>query len=290
MKSSGMSTPRRSAGEDAARVYFGLGLTVELINTTRVFQMTEAGRFFGRHIVSVITDKERTGSVLEIGTGSGALAILLKMLGCHDVTATDIDREIVAIARRNARRNLTSSVRPKGGANGTGKIDFLVSDLFEAKQSFRQDGRDRKWDLIVFNAPGWQTPTSEKIRTHLRKKLGLLYNSRFEGDKIVKRFASEVPRFLKPHGRILLAVNSLVGVRSILDNAGSAERRCGPLKFRFVAQMDFELVWHSDDWMEHRETILSEFKTWRRSYGASFMEKEGRIFFTSEIIEASFAD
>jgi ribosomal protein L11 methyltransferase len=44
-------------------------------------------------------------SVIDVGTGSGVLAIAAWMLGCRPVTGLDIDAEAVGVAARNARLN-----------------------------------------------------------------------------------------------------------------------------------------------------------------------------------------
>ncbi len=46
-------------------------------------------------------------SVLDVGTGSGILAICAKKLGAHRVVATDIDELALRVARKNARKNKT---------------------------------------------------------------------------------------------------------------------------------------------------------------------------------------
>jgi len=45
------------------------------------------------------------GSFLDMGTGSGILAIAAAKLGCQPVEAFDYDPESVRVARENARRN-----------------------------------------------------------------------------------------------------------------------------------------------------------------------------------------
>lgn len=72
--------------------------------------------------------------VLEIGTGSGALALLAATSGAATVVATDISPEAVACARRNVAA---------AGAN----VDVRVSDLFESL------GSDERFSLIIFNPP-----------------------------------------------------------------------------------------------------------------------------------------
>ncbi len=45
------------------------------------------------------------GSFIDVGCGSGVLAIVAAKLGCHPVIALDYDREATAAARANAARN-----------------------------------------------------------------------------------------------------------------------------------------------------------------------------------------
>jgi ribosomal protein L11 methyltransferase len=54
--------------------------------------------------------KETTQSFLDIGTGSGILAIAAAKLGYHPVEALDFDRDAVRIARSNAARNRVREV------------------------------------------------------------------------------------------------------------------------------------------------------------------------------------
>lgn len=70
--------------------------------------------------------------ILDIGTGSGAIAITLaKELNCH-VTATDISTEALKIAKKNATRNNVI-------------INFQKSDILENIKG--------KYDLIISNPP-----------------------------------------------------------------------------------------------------------------------------------------
>ncbi len=73
-------------------------------------------------------------SILDIGTGSGCIAVsLCKRLVHAHVTATDISAPALAIARRNAEKNKTP-------------IEFLEGDLFTPVAG-------RCFDLIVSNPP-----------------------------------------------------------------------------------------------------------------------------------------
>ena len=70
--------------------------------------------------------------ILDIGTGSGAIAITLaKHLNCH-VLATDISKKAIEIAKENAKRNDV-------------QIDFKQSDILKNVQG--------KFDVIISNPP-----------------------------------------------------------------------------------------------------------------------------------------
>ncbi len=77
----------------------------------------------------------RVWQVLDVGTGSGAIAVALAT-ECKDiqVTATDLSREALAVAKDNADRN-----------GVTDRIAFLQGDLFAAVTGL--------FDLIVSNPP-----------------------------------------------------------------------------------------------------------------------------------------
>jgi len=90
-----------------------------------------------------INSKNSTNSslnTLEIGTGSGAVAVVMakEILNCR-VTATDYSLEVLAVARLNAEKHGVSD-----------KIDFVQSDLFlELPIAL--------YDYIVSNPPYIQT-------------------------------------------------------------------------------------------------------------------------------------
>lgn len=62
---------------------------------------------------------------LDLGTGSGVLAIAAKMLGAGEVSAFDFDAKAVEISQLNARRNEVE------------EIDFFEADVFEWKNRKR---------------------------------------------------------------------------------------------------------------------------------------------------------
>ncbi|MBQ7245988.1 MAG: 50S ribosomal protein L11 methyltransferase [Firmicutes bacterium] len=74
-------------------------------------------------------------SVLDVGTGSGILAIAAAKLGASDVLGIDIDEDAVRVANENIQNNLASGTVPN--------VKAVVGDLTE--------GLDYKADVIVAN-------------------------------------------------------------------------------------------------------------------------------------------
>lgn len=82
--------------------------------------------------VSLIEKYYQGGSLLDVGTGSGILAIAAARLGAKDIVAVDIDPDAVRVAKENVAHN--------GLENA---IDVRQGDLLR--------GLDRSFDLAVAN-------------------------------------------------------------------------------------------------------------------------------------------
>ncbi len=122
--------------------------------------------------------------VLEIGCGSGLLAILAAKKGAI-VTASDINTEAVKAASANAAANNV-------------KIKFVESDLFQNLSG--------KYGLIFFNPPYLPDECSD-----------LTYSGGSTGRDVAGRFISSSRPFLNHDGKILLLISSLTGEAEVLD-------------------------------------------------------------------------
>ncbi|MFA5093009.1 MAG: peptide chain release factor N(5)-glutamine methyltransferase [Candidatus Omnitrophota bacterium] len=85
-------------------------------------------------IEAILKELNRPLKILDLGTGSGCIAVsLAKLLPKSIVWATDVSKEALDLAEENASLNKV-------------KIKFLCSDLFK-------EIKDNKFDLIISNPP-----------------------------------------------------------------------------------------------------------------------------------------
>ena len=148
-------------------------------------------------------------SVLDVGTGSGILAVAAACGGARHVTAVDVSRRALLTARINARLN---GVR----------IEALRGDLFAPVAG-------RRFDVIVSNPPYVPGPVAAR-------GVARAWAAGRDGRALLDRVLSGAPGHLAPGGRLLVVHSSLVSVeRSLaqLRQAGLdavvAARSPGPL-------------------------------------------------------------
>jgi len=153
------------------------GIEIKLIKDRKIYMPSAATRLIAENLQEI--DGLR---VLDLGTGSGVLAILASKLGAGNVVATDVSDRAIKIAKRNAE------------INGV-EIDFRVGDLFNPV-------RGELFDLIICNPP--MTPSPIQLR---RFTWGGI-----DGRLILDKVIDEAPSHLRRNGRLILPVISLVGI------------------------------------------------------------------------------
>jgi release factor glutamine methyltransferase len=153
--------------------------------------------------------------VLDLCTGSGALAVCAALRGVGDVTAVDVSRRSVLAARLNARLN---GVR----------VRAVRGDLFAAVGH-------RRFDAIVANPP--YVPAEAGVDDD-RPARGLrrAWEGGRDGRAVLDRICAGAPDHLRPGGFVLLVQSSVNGLQETVDrlSAGGLEvdvvdRRQGPL-------------------------------------------------------------
>ena len=130
-------------------------------------------------------------SVLELGTGSGVIAI---SLACEwkevNVVATDISEAALLVAQKNAKNFDVED-----------KIDFLKSDWFEAIEG--------KFDLIISNPPYiGLSEISEISREVLNYDPELALFAGSDGLEAYQRIIPYLIKFLKPKGIVVLEIGA----------------------------------------------------------------------------------
>lgn len=136
--------------------------------------------------------------VLDVFTGSGALAISAALDGAADVTAIDVSRRAVATVKINARLN---------GVD----VRALRGDMFAPV-----DGE--QFDLVLANPP-YIPGASDELPD---RGLARAWEGGTDGRLVVDRFCTEVARVLKPGGSALMVHSSLPGEEETLEAFRSA--------------------------------------------------------------------
>jgi release factor glutamine methyltransferase len=123
--------------------------------------------------------------VLDIGTGSGAIALALKHLKPEfKVLGTDISRPALRVARRNASLLHLD-------------VDFRLADLYPSQP--------RRFDLIVSNPPYISSAEYASLEEEVRLyEPGLALLAARHGLEYYRRILRQAPRHLTQEGKIYL--------------------------------------------------------------------------------------
>ncbi|WP_240796418.1 HemK2/MTQ2 family protein methyltransferase [Streptomyces sp. RFCAC02] len=161
---------------------------------------------------ALVRERLATGArVLDVGTGSGALALAAARLGSARVTAVDASRRAVLTARINAllaRR----------------RVRVHRGDLFAPVTG-------RTFDLVLANPPYVPSP-----HRHLpRRGPALAWDAGRDGRAVLDRICHTVPQLLRPGGVVLIVHSGLCDperTARVLEssglNAGITARRHVP--------------------------------------------------------------
>ncbi len=133
---------------------------------------------------------ERPLSVLDLGTGSGVLAVVCASKG-HRVTASDLNPAAVECARLNANLNGYDD-----------RIEVTHGDLFTPVDN-------RRFDLVLWNPPFFAGKPSSAFELS------------WCSDDAIDRFAARLPSHLQAGGRALLVWSSQSDTRSLLGRLDS---------------------------------------------------------------------
>lgn len=128
-----------------------------------------------------LTKKQQPATILDVGTGSGVIAITLALETTAQVTASDVSKKALAIAQKNAH-SLGASVT------------FMESSLFAHIAD--------RFDCIVANLPYVSRDWQRSPETNAEPALALFATD--YGLELIKSLIAQAPSHLNPSGDLLL--------------------------------------------------------------------------------------
>ena len=136
-----------------------------------------------------ISKKDKSKRILDICTGSGAIAIALKKLGGFDrVDALDISDKALEVAKRNAKELDLD-------------INFLKSDMFSSLTS------EIKYDIIVSNPPYIQSDVVDTLESEVKDfEPSLALDGDADGRKFYKIIEENYENYLADNGVLALEI------------------------------------------------------------------------------------
>lgn len=140
--------------------------------------------------LKIIESKPKPVKIVDMGTGSGAIGVILAKKAFCEVTCTDISPEALSVAKHNARalgaHNSTSFICSNlfGGIKEGKTFDVILANLpYVSRQ---------EWDDLPVDVKGFEPRTA--------------LDGGEEGMEVYKEFAAELPRHLKESGHVLCEI------------------------------------------------------------------------------------
>jgi release factor glutamine methyltransferase len=147
------------------------------------------------HLIEAVLARS-TETILDIGTGSGAIAVTLALETQAQVVATDVSLAALHIAQQNARAL-------------DARIAFVTCDLGAAFA-------DGSFDLVVSNPPYVAARDRATLPSEVRDhEPALALFGGEDGLAIYRRLIPEAARLLRPGGWLMMELGDAVAVREM---------------------------------------------------------------------------
>ncbi len=147
-------------------------------------------------------------SILDIGTGSGCIAVsLAKFIKNAEVTAIDISNAALEIAKQNALLNNVA-------------INFLQSDLFA-----NHEPRTMNHELIISNPPYVLTAEIQTLQPEVQCEPFIALDGGEDGLNFYRRIIDKMHSYLEKGGFLIMEMgfNQKDAIKNILQNSGYFE-------------------------------------------------------------------
>ena len=173
-------------------------LVDQVANGYPVQYITNSQEFMGQkfsvneNVLIPQPDTEISVEILDLCTGSGAIAISLKKFLDEaniqsDISASDISMEALRTADENAKDIL-----------GKDEIKFMVSDLF--------DEITEKFDIIISNPPYIETDKIRELSKDVQAEPHLALDGGSDGLRFYRNIRFQVENFLNKGGLVILEI------------------------------------------------------------------------------------
>ena len=143
--------------------------------------------------------------ILELGTGSGCIAICLaKLLPNFNITATDISQAALNLAKENARIH-----------NVDNKINFLRSNLCDSLPK-----GDMQFAICVCNPPYIPTTEIDNLEPELGYEPRIAFDGGKDGLDFYRRIIPQVPGYFKKGSFLILEMgfNQCAAIKNLFNS------------------------------------------------------------------------
>ncbi|GAA1369593.1 HemK2/MTQ2 family protein methyltransferase [Streptomyces beijiangensis] len=209
----------------------------ELLPTTPIHLLALPGVYRPQHDTGLMARALRReaiplgSEVLELGTGTGALAILAARAGAR-VTAVDISRRAVFTARVNAR---------------------LARERIEVKRcDLTADTGGRTFDMVISNPPYVPSPSARLPRRGVARA----WDAGRDGRTFIDRICATVPTMLRPAGALLMVHSAVCGTEATLNRLAEAGM-CGSVVDRAFVPLG-PVMRSRREWLRHQGILGDE--------------------------------
>ena len=139
-------------------------------------------------------DPARVGRVLDIGTGSGCIAIAAAhALPRARVDATDVSAAARAVARDNLRRHRLGR-----------RVRVVAADVYDGLEG-------RRYDVIVSNPPYVPATEMRRLPREHRAEPATSLRAARQGLAVIERIVAGARRHLTPHGILVVEAGNSAG-------------------------------------------------------------------------------
>ena len=174
--------------------FYGLSLKVD----NNVLIPRPETEILVEHVLNVVNDNDK---VLDIGTGSGAIAIAISKNAKVKMIAVDISKGALTVAKENAKEHNVN-------------VEFIESDLFS-------NLKDEKYDIIISNPPYIPTKDISSLDIEVKDNEPLsALDGGSSGFVFYEQIIDKLDKYLKVNGYLFLEVgiNQAQTIAEMLKN------------------------------------------------------------------------